>query len=222
MINTPDYDRAAIKALEIIRENGIKETPVDPLKIIKDYPGVRVVPFVKMADEIEKEREDLIPLFYTNQDAATFSLKAHDMADVEYIVVYNMRLPIEIIHRAIARELGHIALGHDGTVRTAETRMAEAMCFAHHLLSPRPVVNLLQKSIPITMNVLTAVLGCSDECVDDIQQIPGVHVPAELNAEVRDMFAPHINEYINFHETSPRKDRSPILDLGSYMDYYEE
>lgn len=223
MITTPQYDRAAIKALEVIKDRKIAETPVDPLKIIKDYPGVRIMPFTHMADEIDKERQELIPMFCTNQDAATFSLKMHGMDEVEYVVVYNMRLPIEIIHRAIARELGHIVLGHDGTVRTAETRMAEAMCFSHHLLSPRPVINLLQQSrLPVTMNVLTAVLGCSDECVEDLQQIPGTHVPAELNAEIRDLFAPHIREYISFHEASPRTDRSPVLDLGTYMDFYEE
>lgn len=219
----PNFDLAATKALEIIRDRKISETPVDPLKIIKDYPGVRILPFTRMADEIEKEREDLIPMFCTNQDAATFSLKMPGMNNIEYVVVYNMRLPIEIIHRAIARELGHIILGHDGKTRTAETRMAEAMCFAHHLLSPRPVINLLQKSrMPVTMNVLTAVLGCSDECVDDLQQIPGTNVPKELNAEIRDLFAPHIREYINFHEASPRADKSPVLDLGTFMDGYEE
>lgn len=219
----PNFDLAATKALEIIREAKITETPIDPLRIIKDYPGVRVVPFTKMADEIEKEREDLIPMFYTNQDAATFCLSMPGMDDVEYIVVYNMRLPIEIVHRAIARELGHIVLGHNGKKRTAEVRMAEAMCFAHHLLSPRPVIKLLQESkMPITMNVLTAVCGCSDECVDDIREIPGVHVPPELNAEIRDMFAKHIKEYINFHEASPKKDKSPVLDLGTFMDNYEE
>lgn len=219
----PNFDIAATRALEIIKATQITETPIDPLRIIKDYPGVRVIPFTKMADEIEKERGDLVPMFYTNQDAATFALKMPEMDNIEYIVVYNMRLPIEIIHRAIARELGHIVLGHDGKTRTAEVRMAEAMCFAHHLLSPRPVIHLLQKSrMPVTMNVLTAVLGCSDECVDDLQQIPETHVAPELNAEIRDLFAPHIKEYISFHEASPRKDKSPVLDLGKFMDGYKE
>ena len=222
MITTPDYDQAAKKALEIILENRITETPVDPLRIIKDYSGVRIIPFTKMADEIKRERNDLVPMFGANQDAATFHLNMK-MDDVSYIVVYNMRLPIEIIHRAIARELGHIVLGHNGTVRTAKVRLAEAMCFAHHLLSPRPVIHMLQRSeMPLTMNVLTATLGCSDECVDDLQMIPGVHVDPELNANVRDLFAPHIREYINFHEASKKKDKSPILNLGTFMDFYEE
>ena len=221
MITTPDYEQAATKAMEIIIRNGITETPVDPVRIIKDYPGVRLVPFTKMADEIEKVREDLVPMFGTNQDAATFHLGI-GFSDVSYIVVYNMRLPIEIIHRAIARELGHIVLEHNGSMRTPDVRYAEAMCFAHHFLSPRPVINLLKNAMPLTMNVLTATLGCSDECVDDLQRIPGIHISPELNRKVMDLFAPHIKEYINFHESAPRKDKSPALDLGTFMEGYEE
>lgn len=219
----PNYDLAATKAMEIIIENNITETPINPLPILLNYPGVRVLPFTKMADEVNKERHDLVPMFGTNQDAATFSLNMPGIDDVEYVVVYNMRLPIEIIHRAIARELGHIVLGHDGKTRPMEVRMEEAMCFAHHLLSPRPVINLLQSSgTHITMNVLTSTMGCSDECVDDLQSIPGVHVPKEINKAVKDLFSPHISEYISFHKSSPRQDKSPVIDFGTYMDHYEE
>ena len=134
-----------------------------------------------------------------------------------------MRLPFEIIWRAVARELGHIVLGHDGVTRSPEIRRAEAMCFAHHLISPRPIIHLLRQSgIPLTMNVLANTIGCSEECVDDMRLIPGTHVPAELNRQVRDQFARSINEYLRFHAASPIKDHSPILDLGTYMDGYEE
>lgn len=219
----PNYDLAATKAMEILLENNVTETPISALPILLQFPHVRVVPFTKMADEVKKQRTDLVPMFVTNQDAATFHVNKTDMADVEYIVVYNMRLPIEIIHRAVARELGHIVLGHDGKTRPMDVRMEEAMCFAHHLLSPRPIIHMLQESeMPFTMNVLTAVLGCSDECVDDLQKIPGVNVKPEINAKIRDMFKPHITEYINFHKSSPRQDKSPVLDFGTYMENYKE
>ena len=58
--------------------------------------------------------------------------------------------------------------------------------------------------------------------VDDLQKIPGVNVKPEINAKIRDMFRPHITEYINFHKSSPKQDKSPVLDLGTYMDNYEE
>lgn len=222
MINTPDYETAAVRAMEILIENDLTETPVNPLPILLNYPGVRVMPFTAMADRAGVERDDLVPMFGANQDAATFHL-GMDIPDVRYVVVYNMRLPFEIIWRGIARELGHIVLGHDGTVRTPEARLAEAMCFAHHLLCPRPVIYLIQQSgMPLTMSALANTTGCSDECVEDMQMIPGVHTPPALNRQVRDLFTRGVNEYIRFHMSSPLVDRSPVIDLGSYMDNYEE
>ena len=31
-----------------------------------------------------------------------------------------------------------------------------------------------------------------------------------------------IKEYIRFHLASPKKDKSPLVDLGTFMDNYEE
>ena len=218
----PDYDRAAVAAMQILIDNQITETPISPLPILQKYPGVRVISFARMANEANIDREELVPLFVHNQDAATFKFGS-ELDDIEYIVTYNMRLPFEIIWRGIARELGHIVLGHDGVTRPYEVRRAEAMCFAHHLLSPRPVLKLIQDSgIKITMNVLSDTTGCIDECVYDMQGIPGAHVPAELNRKVRDMFTHRINEYIRFHAVSEKIDKSPLVDFGTFMDNYEE
>ena len=218
----PDLDRAAIAAMNMLIENNITETPIKPLPMLINYPGVRVMPFTHMADEAGMDREDLIPLFGANQDAATFHLSMN-IQDVRYVVVYNMRLPFEIIWRAVARELGHIVLGHDGVTRPNEVRRAEAVCFAHHLISPRPIIRMLKDSgVPLTMNVLANTTGCSEECVDEMQLIPGTHVPAELNRQVRDQFARGISEYLRFHAAAPRTDTSPLLNFGTYMDNYEE
>ena len=222
MINKPDYEAAATKAMQIIIENNITETPINPMPIILNYPGVRVVPYTKMATDAGMERADLIPLF-GNQDAATFHLNMPNLDDVKYVVVYNMRLPFEIIWRGIARELGHIVLNHNGITRTEEARLAEALTFAHHLICPRPIIRMLQQaSEPLTMNVLAAVTGCSDECVESMQKIPGVHIPKEINDQVRAMFEPHIKEYLSFHHAAQKPDRSPIVDFGSFMEGYEE
>lgn len=219
---TPDFDRAATAAMQILIDNGITRTPIDPLHILKKQPGIRVLSFARMANEANLERDDLIPLFVANQDAATFILDT-DIGNVKYVVVYNTRLPFEIVCRAIARELGHIVLGHDGQTRTYEVRRAEAMCFAHHLLSPRPVLRMLQESgAPLTMNMLSDTTGCIDECVYDMQAIPGAHVPAEMNRQVRDLFSRGIAEYLRFHAAVHKPDRSPVVDLGTFMDGYEE
>lgn len=218
---TPDYDRAATAAMQTLIESGITETPISPLPILKRHPGVRVISFARMANEADMERETLVPLFVANQDAATFKLGMR-LDDVEYVVVYNTRLPYEIVCRALARELGHIVLGHDGQTRPQDVRRAEALCFAHHLLSPRPVLKMLQDAMPLTMNILADTTGCIDECVEDMQTIPGAHVPAELNRQVKKQFAHRIDEYIRFHAVSNKKDRSPAIDLGTFMDNYEE
>ena len=217
----PDFDRAATMAMKTLIDNHITETPVDSLSILLKYPGVRVISFTKFATQAGIEREELVPLFGGNQDAATFNLDM-DINGVNYVVVYNMRLPFEIIWRGVARELGHIVLGHNGIARPSEVRMAEAMCFAHHLIAPRPVIRMLQQAIPLTMNVLTATTGCSDECVDELRTIPGVHVSPDINRQVKDLFSRGINEYISFHKAAKKEDKSPLLDFGSYMDNYEE
>ena len=217
----PDFDKAATKAMEILIENHISETPVDSLSILLKYPGVRVISFKSFALQAGMERHDLIPLFGENQDACTFNLDM-DIDGVQYVVVYNMHLPYEIIWRGIARELGHIVLGHDGQTRSTEVRMAEALCFAHHLISPRPVLNLLRQAFPVTMNVLTDTTGCSDECADGLRTIPGARVPAELNRKVKDQFSKGISEYIRFNLASKKEDKSSVVDFGTYMDNYEE
>ena len=216
-----DYDRAATLAMETLLANNITETPIDSLSILLKYPGVRVMSFTRFATQAGIERHDLVPLFGGNQDAATFNLDL-DIDGVQYVVVYNMRLPHEIILRGIARELGHIVLGHDGLTRPSPVRLAEAMCFAHHLISPRPIIFQLQQEIPLTMNVLTATTGCSDECVDELRTIPGVHVAPELNRKVKDLFARGIGEYIRFYKAAKKQDHTPLIDFGTYMDNYEE
>ena len=222
MINQPDYDRAATAAMQFLIDNHITETPINPLPILLNYPGVRVLPYTKMAVDAGMERSDLV-LSFGNQDAATFSLNMPGMDNVRYVVVYNMRLPSEIVWRGVARELGHIVLGHDGVTRPMDVRMAEARCFAHHLISPRPVLRLLQSSgLPLTLDMLISTTGCSDECVYEMQDIPGARVDPDLNRRVRDLFSPHIKEYIDFYLAAKKQDRSSIVYLGSFMDHYEE
>lgn len=218
----PDYDRAAVAAMQLLIDNHITETPIDPMPMLISYPGVRVISFAKMANDAAIDRDELVPLFVANQDAATFRLKEL-IGDVEYVVAYNLRLPYEIICRAVARELGHLVLGHDGVTRPYEIRRAEAMCFAHHLLSPRPVLRMLQESgINLSMNVLSDTTGCIDECVEDMQSIPGAHVPPEINRQVKAQFEHRIREYVRFHGAAKKVDHSPLVDLGTFMDCYEE
>ena len=218
---TPDFDKAATKAMEMLIENQITETPVFCLPLLVNFPGVMVMSFSDMAYNMEIDRADLVPMFGENQDAVT--LIVNGMENVKYLVIYNAKLPYEEIRRAMARELGHIVLGHDGQTRSTEVRMAEAKCFAHHLLSPRPIISMILKSgMPFTMNVLAHTTGCSGDCVEELRKIPGVRISPALNRKVKELFAPHIMEYIRFHQSAPKPDNSPVIDFGTYMDNYKE
>ena len=221
MINKPDYDRAATAAMRLLLDRANPETPVRSMDILLNYPRVRVIPYTSAALQTGMERHELIPLF-GNAEAALFKMDMPELSDVDYVVFYNMLLPDEVVRRGVARELGHIVLGHDGSTRSKEARMAEALCFAHHLLTPRPIINILQRSGPVTLNMLVETTGCSESCVEEMRTIPSASVPAELNREVEALYAPRMREYIEYHRGHIAADHSPVIDFGSYMTGYEE
>ena len=87
-----------------------------------------------------------------------------------YFIAYNQRFPFFLIQRGLARELGHIVLGHDGT-RPEEIRMEEARVFAYHLLCPRPLIRAIQDTgIPITIETLGLITGCYERCLVGMQK----------------------------------------------------
>ena len=220
-MNQPDYLNAAIKASETLINFGISSAPVDSLPILKKYPGVFVVSFAEMSEQLSMERQNLVTLCgENNQDAVT---SVHFDGDrVRYLVAYNQQLPLFIVNRALARELGHIVLGHDGT-RPEAVRNAEARCFAHHLLCPRPLIHAIQAfNLRLTTELLGNVTGCYDYCLSCIRRTPGVPVPAELNRAVRDQFMPYFKNLFEFQRYASLKDVSALADLGTYMDRYEE
>lgn len=217
----PDFQRAAIVAAETLVNFNVSTTPVSPFPILKKINNVRLIPFAKVAETVNKDREDVIDTFGIEFGAAVTTM-IQDNEKVYYFVAYNQLVQQVLLQRALARELGHIALGHDGS-RSVEVRMAEAYCFAHHLLTPRAVIKMLQESPhPLTMNTLCNVTGCNKGCVERLQKIPGVEVPAELNRKVRELFAPRLNEYFRYQPIIQKTDTSDIIDFGSFMDGYIE
>ena len=218
---TPDYDRAAIAATEMLIRRGICNAPVDPLPIFKRTPGVLVLSFTEMSGRIGVNRENLLSMFDTEQHDAVTSTHFDD-GRLRYLVTYNQRLPLYLIQRALARELGHIVLGHDGS-RPEDVRMAEAYCFAHHFLCPRPLLRaVLDSDIPLTVEVLGAMTGCYERCLQGMRKTPAVHVPADLNRRVRSMFSDYISNFLDFESYLCKSDESMLANLGTYMDGYEE
>ena len=218
---TPDYQTAAIKATEILIQNKIGSTPIDPLPILKNYPGVLVLSYAEMSEDAGIERKRVVSIFGDeNQDAITTAYNVD--GKTLYVVGYNQRLPLYMVQRALARELGHIVLGHDGS-REDAVRTTEAKTFAHHLLCPRALIHMVQASgIRITTEVLGNLTGCFERCLYCMRHTPGVQVPAELNRAVRDQFKDYFYNFFDFQRAVAHEDGSALADFGTYMDGYEE
>lgn len=217
---TPDYEAAAVKAMETLIQYKISSAPVIPLPIFKHTPGVLVLSFAEMSGMANMDRQSLLSLTGSKQDAATVHFPG---MNPQYVVAYNQRLPFYMLQRALSRELGHILLGHDGETRTPEVREAEAYCFAHHLLCPRPLIHAIQQAgIRISVEVLGNATGCYERCLAGIRKEPGVRVPPELNRAVRDQFADYLQNFLAFQPYLSKDDESVTADFGHYMDNYEE
>lgn len=215
----PNYDRAATMAMQTLIDNRITTAPVMPLPIFKRTPGVLVISFAEMSDMTEIDRSSLVPMFGESQDAATFHISSDKL---KYVVVYNQRLPFYMLQRSLSRELGHIMLGHDGT-RPEEVRTAEAYCFAHHLLCPRPLIKAVQDAgIKLTVEVVGSVTGCYERCLSAMRREPAANVPADLNRAVREQFSDYLSNFLAFQPYLSFDDESQLADFGHYMDNYTE
>ena len=218
---TPDYQKAAIKATETLIQYQIGTAPIDPLPMLKKTPGVIVLSFEEMSQKTNIGRKEILDTFgCKNQDAVTTVFVDED--DLKYVVTYNRMLSTGIVGRALARELGHNLLGHDGS-RPEEVRNEEAKAFAHHLLCPRPLIHLLQATgIRLTVEAMGNITGFYDHCLSCIRKQPAVSVPAELNKKVAGQFMPYVLNLFEYQRYAALHDGSALADLGAYMDYYEE
>lgn len=217
---TPDYERAALAAAETLIKYNVSSAPVAPLPILKKIPGVLVVSYESMANDVGTDRSCVLTMFGNSQDA--FTSVNFKNGKPQYLVTYNARLSANLFQRALARELGHIILGHDGS-RPEDVRNEEARCFANHLLTPRPLINAIRSAgFPITMECVGNLTGCYDYCLSCMRQIPATHVPSDLNRTVRDQFMSYFVNYFEYHRSVSGTDGSALADFGTYMDGYTE
>lgn len=215
-----DYLRSALLAAETLIRYNITAAPVSPIPIIKNLPNAIVLPFAEMALRIGEDRDQIIHTFGDAQDAVT---SAHlTSGGLRYVVAYNQRLPAYIVQRALARELGHILLQHDGT-RPDDVRYEEAITFARHLICPRPLLKAIMDSgVRLTVETLGSITGCYERCLAGLRRTPGVSVPPELNRQIREQFRDYVTDFVNFQQILSRDDETPIANFGTYMDGYEE
>ena len=218
---TPDFDRAATLAAEILIKYNISTAPVDPIPIFKKAEGFNVVTFTEMSRMIGIDRADLLSAFEAENHDAVSSVYLKN-GTKHYLVAYNMRLPQYIVQRALAREMGHIVLGHDGS-RPEDVRNAEALCFAHHLLCPRALIHAIQEAgTRITVEVLGNTTGCYERCLIGMRRTPATHVSAYLNRRIHEQFSDYINDFLDFQSYLSLEDDSMIANFGTFMDGYEE
>lgn len=215
---TPDFSRAAVKAGEVLIKYGIKTSPVSTLPIIEQMDRVIVTSFAEMSSSRGVRHSDMMDLFGKNRDAVT---SVHEQDNQRwYVVAYNHLLPFSIVQHALAREMGHIVLDHKESTTENE---AEALCFARHLLCPRPLIHAIQATnIRLTTNLLAQLTGIFDQDIIDIRKTPGVVVPAGMNRFIRGQFLPYIINFFQYYTCVMPADGSAIADLGTFMDNYEE
>ena len=125
----PNYQLAAEKAKEIFKKYGTN----DPLEIIKKQPCVLIMSFAEMAEAIGVKREKIVTVCGEDNYDAITTVQTCAKGNTRYLITYNQQLPDWQIKKALARELAHIALGHDGS-RSEDVRNEEALCFAYHFI----------------------------------------------------------------------------------------
>lgn len=216
----PDFETAALRAVETLIANNVHTSPIAPLPFLKRTPGVLVNSFTETAHEVGMDRSDLLSLLATDHfDAVTSAMPAED--GLHYFVAYNQQLPFYLLQRAVARELGHILLRHDGS-RPEDVRMAEAHFFACHLLCPRPLFSAVQETgIVLSADLICNMTGCDRFGLSVLKSFPGAHVPAELNRKLKDQFFDYAASIHDYYIRKTPADSAPA-DLGTYMDHYEE
>ena len=222
-MQTPDYQKAATCALETLVRFGVDSAPINPIPMILAMPdAVTLVTYSQLSDDIGINRNDLIR-------KATFAPDAFSSASVidgkrHYIIAYNKKLGENnhSLHCALARELGHVVLGHDGSL-PYDVRMEEVRCFHHHLLAPRPLIHMIQTSgIRLTTATLNFMTGCNDQCLASMRTVPAVETPDDLNRAVRDQFKEYFFNHFEVQRVRTENDGTTLADFGTYMEGYEE
>ena len=215
---TPDLEKAALKATEILRDFDVKAGPVLPMPILQATSGVFVVSFTEMATDTGIDSINLEMEFGAqNQDVVIVPEEIN--GERRYFVAYNQRLPFYMLQFALARELGHIILGHDETT-PEDVGLTESLYFARYLLCPRPLIAALKrKGAILTVETVGNITGCYGRCLAGIRKTPGAHIPAGLNREISDKFTKYADKIIEYQHILPFS-KSPIAEFGTYMDNY--
>lgn len=175
----PNLDKAAVMAIETLRKHNMKEN-ADPVDVLKSLPNVLLLSSKENMDYIDHLCEFL--LVDRKQDAFTLSNRKDE--SVQYIIIYKSDLPTFAIRLALAKELGHVILQHDGT-ESKNVWAEESACFAYHFLCPlglskkrKPQFSYMKENV----NMLWKLKGIQH--FDGIEHLK-MHIVAEENKRYR-------------------------------------
>ena len=135
----PNIRKAAAKAIKTLVDNGMDSANPDPMLVLKKLHNVLLMPSPDQA-EVEHLREFIL----VEKDQDAFTLVDNENGNLRYIVVYKPDAPSFSLRLALAKELGHVILQHDGN-EPEEVWMEEASCFAHHFLCPLGLIAKKQR-----------------------------------------------------------------------------
>ena len=215
---TADYTKAATRAIETLIEFGVTSSPISPLPMLEKMKNVIVLSFSELSELSGMRVFDFAQAFKKNFDAMTSANTENGV--VHYTIAYNSFLPFSVLQRALAREMGHIVLGH---VEYSEENNEEALCFAHHLLCPRPLIHALQATcLRLTNDLIANITGAFEHSITAMRKLPRTDVPVHLNRFLRNQITPFVINYFNFYQTAVFDDGSALADLGSFMEGYCE
>jgi len=215
---TPDYNKAAAKAAETLIRHGVKTAPVSPIAILEGMDNVILSSYSDLCGSQETNPFSLKQLFGKYRGAMSSVHTGN--GKTWYVVLYNNLLPTTMVQQALARELGHIVLRHQ---ESSEENNAEAVCFAQHLLCPRPLIQTIRETgMRLTTDVLANLTGVFHQRLTCIRHTPGTSVPAAVNRFLRGQFMPFVMNFFEYYATAVPEDGSGLADFGTYMDLYEE
>lgn len=194
---SPDYDLAATLAVWVLVDFHATRTPVRPSEIIRHYRNTVLMTYTDVANLGQTTRETFARLIHESDGADAVSCVFNLSHDDHYnIVAYNAKKPLSEIRFQLAKELGRCVMGHIG-FRDESVREEEIVHFARHLLYPRPLIReCVDRGMPLTMENLEAISGCSPEAIQRCRKAPDCTIDPVYYDRLREQMRPFVDELI--------------------------
>ena len=193
MMRRTDRNRAASMAYEVLKAQGVKRLPVDPLALLRGCRNTEVCTYTQAAERLGMTDAAFERTFGV---AEAFTIAQGD----RFITCYRAEGNPARLRFTLAHELGHRVLGHQAQDQASE-RAADV--FASHLLCPRPVLARLMES-GVCAEELARIFYVSGRCMREILTRRDDQLPTELWHEVAGRM---LTAEENPHHACPKDER---------------